>query len=522
MTVLVHEPTGSLLLSAEDPFAVREAIPSSKILPHPQYNVAVKFTLEAAKVLRNLGYDAPAPIRHMYNWPGKYTPFAHQVVMAEFMTLHRKAFNLSEMGAAKTNATLWAADWLMQTGRVKKTLVISPLSTLDRVWKQDIFDTLMHRTCVIVHGSREQRKKALAQDVDFYIINHDGICIPEIRSIINKRPDIDLIVVDEAGMFRNAGTTKYKALTELVANPDRRLWLLTGTPCPNAPTDAWALAKLVDPGRVPKYFGAFRRQTMMQIDSRGFKWVPRPDAFSTAYEAMQPAVRFKKADCLDLPPVTTRDLSCALTPEQTKAVKQLRAAMIAEAKDRVITAVNAADQINKMRQILCGSIKDTATGDYITLPHGPRLEALLEVIQWASAKVIVVCPFRGIMADLEKEIGAHHTVGTLHGDVSPRARDHIIRDFKHERDPHVLLCHPKVMSHGLNLTEADTLIFYAPIYSNDEVQQVNERFNRAGQTRRMTIVRIGAHPLEWEIYKMVDTKKAAQNSILDLYKQVTE
>jgi hypothetical protein len=64
------------------------------------------------------------------------------------------------------------------------------------------------------------------------------------------------------------------------------------------------------------------------------------------------------------------------------------------------------------------------------------------------------------------------------------------------------------------------LIFYAPIYSNDEVEQVNERFNRAGQTRSMTIVRIGAHPLEWAIYKQTDTRKQAQNSILELYDTV--
>jgi SNF2 family DNA or RNA helicase len=110
----------------------------------------------------------------------------------------------------------------------------------------------------------------------------------------------------------------------------------------------------------------------------------------------------------------------------------------------------------------------------------------------------------------------------LNGDVSPNARNIIIKEFKEQADPHVLLCHPKVMSHGLNLTEADTLVFYAPIYSNDEFQQVSDRFNRAGQTRKMTIIRIAAHPLEWEIYKLLDNKMSTQTSILDLYKAVTE
>jgi hypothetical protein len=78
------------------------------------------------------------------------------------------------------------------------------------------------------------------------------------------------------------------------------------------------------------------------------------------------------------------------------------------------------------------------------------------------------------------------------------------------------------MSHGLNLTEADTLIFYAPIYSNDEFQQVTERFNRAGQTRKMTIIRMAAHPLEWDVYKLLANRQSVQSSILNLYKQVTE
>lgn len=518
--MLIDHKTQSLVLNAPDPWALREALPNSKSLDHPEFNIALQHTVESTKVLRNLGHAAPAPIRFQYDWPGKYKPFSHQTVMAEFLSLHRRAFNLSEMGAGKTAATLWAADWLITTGRVRKVAILSPLSTLERVWASDVFDVLMHRTCVIVHGTKQQRLDRLKSDVDFYIINHDGITIPEVKAELLRRPDIDLYIVDEAGMFRNHDTKKYKALAQLTKRFDLRLWLLTGTPCPNAPTDAWALAKLVSPDRVSKYLGAFKRETMMQVSQ--FKWVPRADAFEIAYKAMQPAVRFKKADCLDLPPVTTQDHSCALTKEQDKAFKALRATMVAEAANHEITAVNAADQIGKLRQILCGAIKDTDSGDYITLPHGPRLQATLETIESASAKVLIVVPFKGIISSLEKEIGKHYSVGVINGDVSPKVRDKIILEFKTQPDPHVLLCHPKVMSHGLNLTEADTLLFYAPIYSNDEYQQVTERFNRAGQTRKMTIVRLGAHPLEWEIYKMIDNKKASQNNILDLYKTVTE
>ena len=517
--MLLDPKTKSIVLKVHDPFEIRDLLRHSRIIDHPDYNVAVKHTVESTKVLRNIGIDAPAPIEVQYSWPGKYKPFAHQRVMAGFLTLNRRAFNLSEMGTAKTNAALWAADYLMKTGRVKKALILSPLSTLDRVWKQDIFDTLMHRTCAIIHGPRERRMARLAADVDFYVMNHDGVAIAELNDHVHKRPDIDLVIIDEASFFRNASTKKYKALTKML-RPDQRLWLLTGTPCPNAPTDAWALAKLVDPDKVPKFFGSFKRQTMTQVSQ--FKWVPTPNAYTLAFDAMQPAVRFKKADCLDLPPVTTQDRQATISKEQRQAFNEMKNAMQTEAKQHQITAVNAADKINKIRQILCGVVKDTNTGHYVDLPHKERTDVVLDCIREASAKVLVVVPFKGIIQSLEREIGAHHSVAVLNGDVAPHVRDLIIKQFKEQPDPRVLLCHPKVMAHGLNLTEADMLIFYAPIYSNDEYEQVIERFNRAGQTRKMTIIRIAAHPVEWQIYKMLDTKQQGQQGILSLYKTVTE
>lgn len=516
--MLIHPPTRSLLFRAPDPLSIRDVIPTSKLIPHDDFNIAVKHTVSTARVLRNLGIDAPSPILSSYDWPGKYKPFDHQKVMAEFLTMNRRAFNLSEMGVGKSAAALWAADYLMKAGVVQRALVLSPLSTLDRVWRSDIFDVLMHRVASVVHGSREKRRDALAVKADFYILNHDGVAITEIAEHINRREDINLVIVDEASMFRNHDTRKFKALKKMV-RPDMWLWLLTGTPCPNAPTDAWALAQLISPNRVPQFFGTFKRQTMMQVTP--FKWVPRTDAYVKAFEAMQPAVRFKKADCLDLPPVTYQDRQADMTKEQRAAFEQMRVEMVAEAKDKSISAVNAADKINKLRQILCGVVKDPASGDYIELPHSGRAQVLLDTIAEASAKVLIVVPFKGIIQALEREIKKHYSVAVLNGDVSPGVRDKIIRAFKETPDPHVLLCHPKVMAHGLNLTEADMLIFYAPIYSNDEFQQVVERFNRTGQTRKMTVVKIAAHPIEWEIYKIIDSRTVTQNSILDLYRSVT-
>lgn len=515
----IHAKTQSVLMHVPEPMLIRGVIPQSKILDHADYNVAVRHTIDSVRILRNMGYDVPAPIRTNYRWPGRYKPFSHQLDMAEFLTLNKRAFNLSEMGVGKSAAALWAADWMMENKLIKKALILSPLSTLERVWANDLFDVLMHRRVATVYGSREQRLEALSRDVDFYILNHDGLSVGGVLEAIRTDPDINLVIVDEASMFRNAATKKYKNLVKILRD-DMHLWLLTGTPCPNSPTDAWALARLVNPAKVPQFFGAFRNMTMYKASQ--FKWATKTDAYSVAFEAMQPAIRFKKADCLDLPPVITMSRQSALTKEQEDAYKSMLNFMIAEAKEQQITAANAADKINKLRQILCGVVRDTETKEYVEIPHEPRVEVMLEAIESASAKVIVVVPFKGIINTLEKKISKHYSCAILNGDVSPKKRNDIIRAFKETPDPHVLLCHPKVMAHGLNLTEADTLIFYAPIYSNDEFQQVTERFNRTGQTRKMTIVKLGSHPLDWRIYKMVEDKRLTQEGILGLYSSIIE
>lgn len=515
MPVLIDQRTGSVVFHHADPLRIRSLIPAkSRLLDHPDYNLAVQHTIESTIFLRNLGIDVPSPIRSSYDWPGKYTPFDHQRIMADFMTLNPRCFNLSEMGTGKTAATLWAADFLMNIGEVNRALILSPLSTVECVWQQDIFNILMHRKGVVLHAERQKRLDLLKADVDFYILNHDGVKIGELRKMLRKRKDIDLIIVDEGSMFRNPGSDKYKALCSMI-RADQRVWWMTGTPCPNAPTDAWAQARVISPARVPQFFGGFQRATMTKVSE--FKWAPKPDGAAKAFEVLQPAIRFLKKDCMTLPPVVTMRRQTTLTSEQKKQFNTMRTVMQLEAQSTTISAVNAADKINKLRQILCGVIKDPTTGTYIALPHQPRLVTLLETIEQASAKVLVVVPFKGIIQHLEKEVGKFYSVGVLNGDVSPKQRDRIVWNFKNTPDPHVLLCHPKVMAHGLNLTEADLLIFYAPIYSNDETEQVNERFNRAGQTRKMTIVRIGAHPLEWDIYRSVDEKANSQNRILRMY-----
>jgi superfamily II DNA or RNA helicase len=499
----------------KNPEVLESVMPGNfKYIDYKGHNVAVRHRIDEVKVLNNLGINAPSPILHHYDWPGKFTAWDHQKQTAALLTMHRRAFVLNEAGTAKTASALWAADYLMTVGKIRKVLVVAKLSTLERVWMEEIFNVLMkHRTASLVYGSRDRRIAALGKDADFYVVNHEGVGV--VIDALRARKDIDLIILDEASDYRNASNQKYKLLYSLLT-PDMRIWPLTATPCPNAPTDAWALARLVDPSKVPKYFGHFRRMTMNE--GAMYKWTPKPGAFEMAYDVLQPGVRYIKSDCLDLPPVVTEERTCQLSSEQIKMFKAMKNEQQMVAAKVMITAVNAADVINKLRQMLCGSVKEPETGKYVDVDYNDRFKVLLECLQEANAKALVIVPFKGIVGSLKRRLEKHYSCEILNGGVKMKERGEIITRFKTTKNPHVLLCHPQVMAHGLNLTEADTLIFYAPIYSNDEFMQVQERFNRAGQTRKMTIYRMGGHPVEWAIYKMLDKKQEGQERILGMYR----
>mgnify|MGYP006290176891 FL=1 len=112
-------------------------IPKHKIIDKEgdTYKVAVYWGLDESRVLKNLGVkDIQSPIVRRYKWPGRYKPMAHQVETASFLTMHKKAFCFNDPGTGKTLAALWAADYLMTLGFVRRVLILCPLSIMQSAW----------------------------------------------------------------------------------------------------------------------------------------------------------------------------------------------------------------------------------------------------------------------------------------------------------------------------------------------------------------------------------------------------
>lgn len=504
----------ALLLKVKDPTRITTVIPKSKILDSGE--VLVNWGLEESQVLKNLRIkDVPSPIQAKYDWPGLYKPFDHQVTTSSFLTLHRRAFCFNEQGTGKTGSVIWAADYLMKIGAIKRVLVLCPLSIMQSAWENDLFRFAMHRTCAIAHSySKEKRMDAANSGAEFVICNYEGLDI--IKDAVDQ---FDLIVIDEANAYKNIATRRWKTLNSVI-KPTMWVWMLTGTPASQSPTDAYGLARIINPSAVPRFFGSFRDQVMQKITQ--FKWVPKPLAQNIVHEALQPAIRFTKEECLDLPDMTYTVRDVPLSSQQQKYYNKIRKDMMVIAAGEEITTVNAAANLNKLLQLSCGAVYSDS-GEVVAFDAGVRMSALLEVIEEASHKVIIFVPFRHaieiILEELKKKgIPAE----AIHGGVPVNKRTSIFNSFQTEDKPQVLVIQPQAAAHGVTLHAANVVVWWGPITSIETYLQANARVHRAGQRNPCTVVHLEGSPVEKRVYKMLTEKVDIHNRLIDLYKNILE
>jgi len=506
----------ALLVRTKHPERITEIIPKSKVLETGE--VLVKWGLEEAQVLKNLRIkNVPSPIMSRYKWPGLHRPFNHQKDTAAFLTLHRRAFCFNEQGTGKTGSVIWAADYLMSLGIIKRVLILCPLSIMQSAWQNDLFKFSMHRTVALAHShSREKRIKAVQSDAEFVICNFDGLDI--IKEAVAEE-EFDLIVVDEANAYKTVSTKRWKVLNSII-KPNTWVWMLTGTPASQAPTDAYGLAKIVNPTGVPKFFGSFRDMVMQKITQ--FKYVPRPQSESIVHNVLQPAIRFTKEECLDLPEITYATRDIPLTPQQLKYYEHLRKHMVAVAAGEEITTVNAAASLNKLLQISCGAVYSD-TGETVAFDSSNRMAALKEVIGEASHKVIVFVPYKHSIQIINEELKkSGYTAEIISGEVSVNKRTEIFNKFQTEPDPRVLIIQPQAASHGVTLTAANVVVYWSPVMSVETYLQCNARPHRAGQRNPVTVIHLQGSPVEKRMYAMLEAKIDIHSRMIDLYKNLLE
>ena len=495
-------------------------------------SVTLPWTYRNMKLLSDNGVRVPSTIMRDYKYTkllGKYAPFTHQEQISEFLSLNDRAYCFGGMGVGKTASAVWAAEYLVSIGEVKRVLIVCTKSTMVPAWGDTLFSLAMGRAYTLLRGSRAQRKARAKEDTVYHIINHDGlqVCAEELAA--NR---YDLIILDESTAFKTAGIRRWKH-AKAVCDKAKRVWALTGSPTPKSPEDAFGQIRLVTPNRAPSYKTTWRNMTMQQVSM--YKWNPRPDAKEVVFAAMQPAIHIRKEDVLKNQPETVKVL-CEVdtTSEQNRMLLQLKRSEVITAKDgSKITPVHAAAALTKHMQILLGAVYDDE-GKVAYVDNTERIAEVIRLIEagresgigtWDAplGKTIVAVPYRHVLELYKEQLdAAGYKVGVIHGGVADKARDTAVRLFQTTQDIEVLLVIPDAIAHGLTLTAANTFIWCSPLVKPEIFQQANERMDRPGQVQRMTQARIYANSIERKYYEVMDSRQDWQNGLLNLYTEMLQ
>lgn len=451
-----------------------------------------------------------------YNWPmrnSEHHPFDHQIEIVYFLLRNKRAFVLSDIGTGKTLCPLWASDILMRLGKVNRMLIITPLSTINAVWSQEIFTNFPHRSFSIAHGTKDKRIEAINSKSDYVIINHDGIksCSKELIDA-----QFDIITIDELTAYKNMNSDRTDIMFR-IANKCKAVWGMTGAITPNSPLEAYSQAKIVNPTnpQLPRYYTQFKNRVVTEIAPHVF--VPTSNAMDHVYAITQPSVRYERDKCLDLPPVLKQDYKVAMSTQQAEVYEQIKKELYHEYEDGSITAVNAGVKFSKLLQISAGSVKDD-NGGVLHLDITPKFKSILEAFEESGhKKLIVVSAFRASVERLYTMLLKEKIkVDYVHGGVKSDTRGNLIHDFQNS-GLQILVVQPQAMAHGITLTAANTIIWQSFVASGEVYNQMNGRITRAGQTRKQYIRHLISSDADKHIVQLLNRKISMLDGIMSLF-----
>ena len=402
----------------------------------------------------------------------------------------------------------------MNRGDVRRCLILCPLSIMQSAWLSDMNNSIIHRSAIVAHHAQATRRiEMIQQNYQFVITNYDGLNL--IASEVVNDGRFDLVIVDEANAYKTITTKRWKALKSIL-KPETHLWMMTGTPASQSPVDAYGLAKLVNPTGVPMFFTGWRDKVMNKMTM--YKWAPKPDAKDLVHEALQPAIRFTKAQCLDLPPVLTMTREVPLTPQQAKYYNLLKDKMLVQASGETISAVNAAAAVSKLLQISCGAAY-TDDREIVEFDSAPRLGVLEEILEETDRKVIIFALFKSTIDTIHTHLNKRGIpTEFINGTVTPPRRADIIRRFQNEENPRVLVMQPQATAHGITLTRADTVVFYGPLMSVEQYTQAIARADRKGQdSGKVTVIHIQGSPIEKKMFRALEDKVSDNLLITEMF-----
>jgi len=439
----------------------------------------------------------------------KYSPHDYQSYTTNFILEHPISAVFLDMGLGKSVITLTAIFGLaLDSFLIRKVLVIAPLRVARDTWPAEIekWDHLKGLTYSVAVGTEQERRLALMQNVDVYLINRENV-----DWLVNKSNlpfDYDMVVVDELSSFKAYGSKRFKALRR-VRPKVKRIVGLTGTPSGNGLMDLWAEIGILDMGQRLGRFITHYRNSFFSPDKRNqqiiFSYKPLPGAEDEIYRRISDiTISMKNTDYLKMPECVINEIPVQLSEKERKVYDTMKRDLVLSLEGQEIDAGSAASLSNKLLQMANGAVY--ADDGSVVIIHDRKLDALEDILEAANGKPVLIAYW--YKHDLQRILKRFPTERLDSIDSIKRWNDGEIP---------VAVIHPASAGHGLNLqTGGSTLVWFGLTWSLELYQQTNARLWRQGQKDTVVIHHIITKgTIDEQVMKALRLKDKTQAALID-------
>ena len=306
-------------------------------------------------------------------------------------------------------------------------------------------------------------------------------------------------IIDEGQSAKNSQSLIWNELCRLEA---RHKWVLSGTPCHNRPKDFASLITLVGGDKAREFIrrARFGRSQIRRLRkaARGL-WIRRSKRMKVGGSPV-----------LTLPTLKYQRVFASFSPAEMDFYRRVRDHLTALPRRSIQLA-----RVLHLRQtcvspLLC--MRSMDRGELNRLPGvAQTLESLRRLVPQMSAKMKTVAHVLRLLSledspDADKVIiytqwaeeasfvvqvlnveGLSYT--RLNGGMTSAQRGRSLKRFREGTSCNILLAHINVAGVGLNLQEANAVLFVVPDFNVAQEMQAVCRAYRMGQTRAVTVFR---------------------------------
>jgi len=476
----------------------------------------------------------PKHIKSCFAITEETSPFllSHQRQCLEIARFHPKYGLYCQTGTGKTVI----AYEIMKHKKVK-TLIVAPLSTLNRVWIRIAGEMYPCFTIVeypstpknIVGGQDSRaigqfltnlypykkpvREKIIHHDNGIHIINFEGF---RIHYNAIKEAGYRMLVVDESSALKGRTTQISKGLVKFGQQVESA-YLLSGTPTPNSSLEFYPQVDLISPGLFGYSFYTFRNRFFHAVDRNGFTWMESKEYGEDFKNRLKKVCIFiSKFDVLDLPERIEEERECEMTGPQRSAYIEMKEELMTEIEGIEVISPTVLSKIMKLRQISSGFIYHGEDRTALRFAS-PKIDLLKEVLEeiGPTNQVIIWADFREEIEKITEVLGSRAMCiygGTLGGQDS---KDEIAKDFTEGKFQY-LVANPASIAHGHTFINCSYAVYFSLSYSSELWEQSRDRIYRYGQKNACTyIVLLTKGTIDKIILRRVQKKIDGTKEILE-------